>query len=273
MRQKPIVSVIIPYYNSSVSIIRALDSVINQTFTDYEIILIDDGSKDNSHAIVDNYITSHKNISFLHYYQKNTGPSEARNIAAGKASGEYLAFLDSDDSWDSAKLQVQVRIMKESNIDLLGSNISIVRGNGKITRKYFVRNDLKYISFYRLLFKHYFCISSVIVKKRIFDNVGGFLEKHKYTEDTLLFSRITRCYKAAVSNEFLANVYKPLFGAGGLSGNLRETNRYEMAVFKILKSENVNSYNKISTPLYYLVILFSFLKHLRRSVVTIFRKL
>ena len=109
--------------------------------------------------------------------------------------------------------------------------------------------------------------------KKVFDDMSGFLATQRYTEDTLLFSRIARRYKAAVSSEFLTNVYKPLFGAGGLSANLRETNRYEMATFKILKSENVTSCNKISTPLYYLVILFSFLKHLRRIVVTIFRKL
>ncbi|MBS4060455.1 MAG: glycosyltransferase family 2 protein [Bacteroidetes bacterium] len=266
-------SVIIPYYNSEKTIAGALESVIDQTFADYEVILVNDGSTDNGRAVVENYMKKYRHISISHYYQKNAGPSEARNFAASKASGEYLAFLDADDSWVNTKLQVQVQIMKQGNIDLLGSNINIVKSNGKITRKYFVRNELEYISFYKLLFKHYFCISSVSVKKRIFDDMGGFLEKHKYTEDTLLFARITRRYKAAVSNDFLANVYKPLFGAGGLSANLGETNRYEMAVFKILKSENVKSCNKISVPLYYLAVLFSLLKHLRRIIITIFRKL
>ena len=266
------VSVIIPYYNSENTIIRAVESVTKQTFTDFEIILVDDGSNDNSHIIVDDYIKNHEKIDFKHYYQENAGPSEARNLGISKSNGEYIAFLDSDDSWVSNKLKIQTKLMAESKIDLLGSNINIVETNGKIVRKYYIKKQLENISFCKLLFRHYFCTSSVVLRKKVLDNMGGFPEKQKYAEDTLLFARITRRYKSAVSKDFLVNAYKPLFGESGLSGNLKKTNKYVLNNFKILRKENVNSTKKIRLFLYVLVLLFSHLKYLRKISIVFLRK-
>ena len=159
-----IVSVIIPYYNSERTIIRAIESAVTQTFTDFEIILVDDGSKDNSHIIVDDYIKKQNKIKFQHYYQENAGPAEARNLGISKSDAGHIAFLDSDDSWVSNKLEIQMKLMAENKIDLLGSNISIIETDGKIIRHYYVQRQLEYISFYKLLFKHYFYTSSVVIR-------------------------------------------------------------------------------------------------------------
>ena len=266
------VSVIIPYYNSKSTIIRALESVAIQTFTDFEIILVDDGSNDNTHIIVDDYIKKNRQIDFKHYYQENAGPSEARNIGISKSDAAYIAFLDSDDSWVSNKLEIQMKLMAENKIDMLGSNINILDTNGKIIRKHFIKSQLEYISFYKLLFKHYFCASSIVVRKKVLDNIGGFPEKQKYAEDTLLFARITRKYKSAVSKNFLVNVYKPLFGESGLSGNLKEMNRYVLNNFMVLRGENVNSTKNISLFLYILVLSFSHIKYFRKIVISLLRK-
>ena len=112
------ISVIIPYYNSENTIIRALESVVKQTFTDYEVILVDDSSTDSSHSIVDNYMKKHKHVSFKHYCQKNTGPSEARNLGISKSDADYIAFLDSDDSWVENKLEIQIKLMKNNEIEI-----------------------------------------------------------------------------------------------------------------------------------------------------------
>jgi glycosyltransferase involved in cell wall biosynthesis len=266
------VSVIIPYYNSESTIIRAIESVAKQTFSDFEIILVNDGSNDNTHIIVDDYIKKNEKIDFKHYYQENAGPSEARNLGISKSDAEYIAFLDSDDSWISNKLEIQMKLMVENQIDLLGSNINIVEANVKRIRKYYIRRQLEYISFYKLLFRHYFCASSLVISKKVLDNVGGFPEKQKYAEDTLLFARITRKYKSAASNDFLVNAYKPLLGESGLSGNLKETNKYVLKNFEVLRKENTNSPKKIGHCLYALILLFSNVKYFRKLSVSIFKK-
>ena len=271
-KNMPLVSVVIPYYNSKSTIIRAIESVISQTFTDFEIILVDDGSADNSHKLVDDFIKKHEAISFKHYYQKNAGPSEARNFGISRSDAEYIAFLDSDDSWLSCKLEIQMKLMTENKIDLLGSNINIVVTNGKISRKCYTKKDLEYISFYKLLFKHYFSTSSVVAHKNVLSNVGGFPEKQKYAEDTLLFARITRKYKAAVSKDFLVNTYKPLFGESGLSANLKETNRYVLNNFRALKRESANSTKQKGLFIYVLAVLFSQVKYFRKMLISLLRK-
>lgn len=89
------ISVIIPVYNSEKYLNKCVDSVVSQTFSDYEIILVDDGSTDDSCRICDQYNKAHDNIVVLH--QKNGGPSVARNEASKMARGEYITFIDSDD--------------------------------------------------------------------------------------------------------------------------------------------------------------------------------
>ena len=268
----PLVSIVIPYYNSETTIIRAIESVAKQTFTAFEIILVDDGSNDNTHIIVDDYIKKHGEIYFKHYYQENAGPSEARNFGISKADAEYIAFLDADDSWVSNKLEIQIKLMVENQIDLLGSNINLVEGEKKILRKYFIKRQLEYVSFYKLLFKHYFCTSSVVLHKIVLDNIGGFPAKQKYAEDTLLFARITRRHKSAVSKDFLVNTYKPLFGESGLSGNLKETNKYILRNFETLRKENASSPEKIGYCLYVLILLFSYIKYFRKIITSFSRK-
>jgi glycosyltransferase involved in cell wall biosynthesis len=265
------VSIIIPYYNSESTIIKAIESVAKQTFTEFEIILVDDGSEDNTHIIVDDYIKKHEGIEFKHYYQENAGPSEARNLGISKSNAEYIAFLDSDDSWVNNKLEIQMNLIAENKIDLLGSNINIIEANGKIIHKYYIKRQLEYISFYKLLFKHYFYTSSVVIRKKVLNHMGGFPEKQKYAEDTLLFARIARKYKSAVNNDFLVNVYKPLFGYSGLSANLKETNKYVFNNFMLLKKENSNNNKKIGNFLYFLVLTFSHVKYFRKSSTSFLR--
>jgi hypothetical protein len=77
-----------------------------------------------------------------------------------------------------------MKLMAGKEIDLLGSNINIIEKSGQIIQKYFVKSELEYISFYRLLFRHYFHASSSVIRKKVLDNIGGFPEKQKYSEDT-----------------------------------------------------------------------------------------
>lgn len=103
------ISVVIPTYNCARCISRAIDSVLAQRFTDYEIIVVDDGSSDDTAGVVKHYGSS---VNYI--YQENAGPSVARNTGIAAAKGDWIAFLDADDEWLAEKLWLQV--------DLLGRN-------------------------------------------------------------------------------------------------------------------------------------------------------
>jgi len=104
----PLVSVIIPTYNREKFVTLAIDSVINQTFKDYELIVIDDGSTDNTKNVLKQY-----NAKIHYIYQNNSGVSAARNAGIKVARGEWLAFLDSDDEWMPEYLECQMQRAKE----------------------------------------------------------------------------------------------------------------------------------------------------------------
>ena len=101
------VSVIIPTYNRASLIAKTMDSVLAQTCTDYEVIIIDDGSHDNTAEVLHPYLTSHRGRIHYHW-QENQGKSVALNRALAQARGEFIAFLDSDDLWHPEKLEVQL---------------------------------------------------------------------------------------------------------------------------------------------------------------------
>ena len=107
----PKVSVIIPTYNRAEYLPDAIDSVLAQTFRDFEVIIIDDGSTDNTREIIEKYIKRYPQI-IRPFYQMNSGASVARNKGIEEARGEYIAFLDSDDVWLSKKLERQVSVLE-----------------------------------------------------------------------------------------------------------------------------------------------------------------
>lgn len=108
-----LVSVIMPTYNCGSFIAQSIDSVLAQTVTDWELQIVDDCSTDNTVQVLQPYLEKYKNI---HYYclEKNGGPAAARTEAMKRASGKYLAFLDSDDVWLPEKLEKQLAFMKQT---------------------------------------------------------------------------------------------------------------------------------------------------------------
>lgn len=265
------VSVIIPYYNSEGTIIRALESVINQTYKDFEIILVDDGSTDNSYKKVEEFINNHKDFKIKNLHQENLGPSKARNLGVKFAQGEYIALLDSDDSWEKDKLNIQMEYLKKNkDIAILGSDHNIVIEN-KIYTKSKNTGDFIEVSFYKKLFKNYFAAPTVVIKKDAFENIGGFNEAQRYAEDPLLYSKILRKYRGGKIQSPLVNIYKNPYGDSGLSSNLKICQVWEIRNFKLLRDENSKYNKKIGPMLYIFVILFSYIKYIRRVAVVYIR--
>lgn len=157
-----LVSVIIPTYNSEKYIEETLNSVLNQTYGEFEIIIIDDCSKDNTFEIVKEYEKKYSNIVCLKQEQ-NKGVAEARNRGIKKSRGRYIAFLDSDDLWHEKKLEKQLKLMKEKRVFFSYTAIEMIDEDGKILKE---KREVKEEIDYNFLLKNtMIATSSVIVDK------------------------------------------------------------------------------------------------------------
>ena len=256
------ISVIIPYYDRQETIIRCLKSVINQTYKDFEIILIDDGSTDNTHRIVDDYFESKSDINITHVYQENSGPSKARNFGIKLAKGEYIAFLDSDDSWKKDKLKIQIEFLnKNRDVIILGSDFDFF--NREIVKHF--NYKFKLSDFYKMLYINFFILPTVIVKRKLFlNNKYLFNESQRYAEDQLFFLRIARDYKGARLKLPLTSLYKRQSGDGGLSDNIIMLEKNEINNFYTLYKENKDLDNNIGVLNLICIYIFSIAKFIRR---------
>lgn len=108
-----LVSIIMPTYNCGQYIEASVQSVLAQTLKDWELLIVDDCSKDNTQIILEPYLKKYPNIRY-HCLEKNSGPAIARTVALKMATGKYVAFLDSDDLWTEKKLEKQIEFMKKS---------------------------------------------------------------------------------------------------------------------------------------------------------------
>ncbi|MDF1884307.1 glycosyltransferase, partial [Sulfurimonas sp. SAG-AH-194-C21] len=232
------ISVIIPTYNRYEFLQRAIESVLGQTYQADEIIVIDDGSSDNTSQILQKF----PNIKYI--YQKNSGVSSARNLGIKNASFEWIAFLDSDDEWIDSKLQEQVLFHKD-NSDVLMSytdeiwlrddiNIKIPKKFRKIGKDIFMEN----LSFCNI------APSSVLIYKSILETIGVFDEVLEVCEDYDLWLRIMIENKIALIDKKLIKKY-----AGHedqLSFKHWGMDRFRvLSLEKLLKNENHISQDKI----------------------------
>ena len=223
------ISVVIPMYNAENTILTALNSIKNQTYKcNYQIIIVNDGSKDASKTIVENYIIRNPQMNITLVDQANGGVSKARNEGLRRAKGGYIALLDSDDEWLPKKIEKQMSIFeKNSDIDLLGTN----RNNEHF--KFFLGfkfNYLTKISSKLLLLKTFLVTPSVIFKKKILDNTGFFDEQQKFAEEGDYWIRICNKNNCYLVNESLVITGggKPNFGFSGLSSNLWQMEKGEL---------------------------------------------
>lgn len=260
------ISVVIPMYNSSDSIIATLESINSQTYVDYlkEIIVVNDGSTDNSLEIVKEYKNKSK-VEIIIIDKKNGGVSAARNDGLAKSSGDWVAFCDSDDIWLKDKIENQVNIINsfDSNIDFLG-------GNYTDKTQYILfkpLKKLKRISVKELCLKTIFQTSTVIMKKNIFDKIGGFDEKQNYVEDANYFLKIAAKFDFYYSPIQMV-IYgdgKRGFGGTGLSGNLK--GMQEGCIKNLNDMLNLGYINRCW---YIYLLIFYLIKYLRRVIISYF---
>ncbi len=128
--QQPLVSVITPTYNAELFISATIESVCAQTYTNWELVIVDDASSDTTVDILKKYAAADDRIKF-HTLETNSGAAIARNTAIEKASGRYIAFLDADDLWMPEKLSKQVAFMQEKDIQVCFSSYELMDETGK----------------------------------------------------------------------------------------------------------------------------------------------
>src|SRR5690625_3677419 len=122
--KKPLVTIIIPVYNVEKYIAECLNSVIRQTYSNIEVIIINDGSNDNSYEIIESYSKKYNNLKIID--QENKGQSVARNVGLTKAKGKYIYFLDSDDYIKDITIENLVSKMEENNLDLIRFSAEVI---------------------------------------------------------------------------------------------------------------------------------------------------
>lgn len=256
------ISVVIPMYNSSKTILRTLNSIKKQTILPYEVIIIDDGSLDESSIIVEDFILNNSTLNIQLIKKTNCGVSAARNAGIKLAQGDWIALLDSDDEWLSNKLERQIQVISENpTIDFLGTN-----RNGEYFEKILWKKlgVLNRISPKLLMVKNFFSPTTVIFKRGIVFDVGYFDETQKYAEEGNYFIRIAQKYNCFLLNESLVitDGGKPHFGHSGLSGNLKEMEKGELKNLKdAFGLKIINSFE------YFFLVFFSLLKFIRRIVI------
>lgn len=135
------VSIIMPVYNTEKYLNDAIESVLNQTYTDFELLLIDDMSTDNSKAICEEYIQKDNRIILFENSTENHGPGPTRNIGLDNATGEFIYFMDADDWIDNNLLKDCVDRMKETDADIVQLGIVCEQGDGKKSIEYYHKED------------------------------------------------------------------------------------------------------------------------------------
>lgn len=252
-----LISIVIPCYNSEKTIINCLESVLSQTYTNIEVIVVDDGSNDQSIALVEEFAKLNSGFRINHILQVNAGPSSARNNGVSNAKGEWVAFLDADDYWKPEKLSIQMEsLISNKELSLLGvlSEGAELKGKGL----------LFFIDFNELLFKNYFVTSGVILKKEL-AVLHPFNVNMKYSEDYRVWLTIGSKHKTGLINKSLCGpiVKKRAFGVSGLSANLGAMQAGEISNYKYLYDQSL-----IGIIKYAQCVTYSYLKYCRRLLLS-----
>lgn len=214
-------SVVIPMYNAQRTIIATVQSCLQQSLPPKEIILVDDCSTDDSVALV-NRTFGAKVI--LIQQPKNAGPAAARNAGWDKATGDFVAFLDSDDQWHPEKLQFCARALQQADTDLLWHYYQ----TGALPAYTNVVPTLRNTSFFGLLWLNPISTSCVVFRRNL---SLRFNETMYYCEDYELVLRHTYAHHTALLPLYLTELDRPVLSVGGLSANRWKMRKGELKAY------------------------------------------
>jgi glycosyltransferase involved in cell wall biosynthesis len=201
--QAPLVSVVIPTFNNAGMVVQAVESALAQTYDNLEVIVVDDGSEDDTSAMLARY--EHR----VRYVPKpNGGPASARNVGIDTARGEWVAFLDDDDTWVPHKLSRQLAAARRHELcGAVFSDFEVVSDVGVEQRT--VKERMRRVPsgwiFGRLFWHNFICTSTVLTRRDVLVDVGGFNEALRQSEDWHLWLRIAARHQWGFVDEVLAS--------------------------------------------------------------------
>jgi glycosyltransferase involved in cell wall biosynthesis len=199
------VSVILPTHNRPDLLNRAIDSVIDQTYDNIELLIVDDSSETDTESIVEEY--NDRRIRYFEHEQ-NQGPAAARNTGIEQATGDYIAFLDDDDEWRHSKLEKQVPLLEKQppDVGLVYCWMNYYTQSGELVREY-------HPTYKGYVFPHVLdgqriggC-PTLLVRKEVVQEIDGFDESIHRGDDGDFIRRVCKEYKVTYVSEVLVNVY------------------------------------------------------------------
>ncbi len=233
---KPTVSVIIPVYNGAAEVGRAIDSALGQVNSDVEVIVLNDGSKDNTRTVLDGYGDKIRAI-----HQSNSGLAQTRNNGIAAATGDWVAFLDHDDYWKPEKLSEQLKAAERTGADVVYTNA----GNfGDVDRVGELRSEpsamLEGELLEPLLLDNFIVVSSVMIRRTVIQEYQGFNASLPCVEDWDLWLRLSGQGKKFAAVREPVTMYQ--WRAGSMSKNydLMRTTRKKI-VGEALKSDRART--------------------------------
>lgn len=259
-RKNPLVSVIINCYNGEKYLREAIDSVIEQTYSNWEIIFWDNQSTDSSAEIVKSY-----NDDRIKYYYapKHTPLGEARNLAVEKANGEYINFLDADDVWMPEKLGKQIALVEPGKVEVVYTNFDVLYDKTQAVNEGMLnyyqhlqkRGFNKKLSFYENLLIHNSIIfSSVLFNKELFCSVGGINVEFNQNEDYEIL------LKTALKTEALSTGDKDVLYRIHMSNNSTKNGAIHLIenreIFESLPSSKALEDAKVANEVRFAIYLF-----------------
>ncbi len=220
----PTISVIVPTYNRSLYIKRAILSVLQQTRSYDELIIVDDGSEDDTEKVIDRLKKDH-DASITYIYQNNSGPASARNRGIRESSGELIAFLDSDDHWQQRKLEKQSQLMNDNPLYLVSHTKERWMRLGKHLNQKKIHIPRSGYLFDHCLLLCAVGMSTAMVRRELFDAIGWFNEDFHCCEDYEFWLRVSARFEFLLVDEPLT------IREGGREDQL--SNRYRVGMDKL----------------------------------------
>ena len=241
---KELVSIITPMYNSEKYIGQTIESVLNQTYQEWEMLIIDDCSNDNSPNIVKEYVQIDNRIRYIRV-KENKGVSNARNIGLQQAKGRFIAFLDSDDIWNYSKLENQIDFMIEKNCTITFTSYELIdEDSNKLGKEIKVPSEVRYNDL--LKGNILGCLTVIIDKSKIDFDIEMSGARH---EDYILWLSILKKGHIAYGIDKILAKYRK--SSTSLSGNKVKSAIWTWNVYRNV--ENLSLYKSMYYFINYII--------------------
>lgn len=233
-KEEPLISIIMPAYNCEKFIMEAITSVIEQTYKSWELIVIDDGSKDNTVSIIKELSNKDDRIRF-YINEENKGVSATRNRGISLANGDWIAFLDSDDMWKKDKLHKQVASLKDKKAEFIFTGSSFINELGSFYQGILEVPDK--VAYKNLRTHNVISCSSVLIKKSFFEDIK--MENDDMHEDYAVWLRVLKTGTCAYGINEPLLIYR--ISRSSKSGNKFKTIKMTYKVFRFIGINPIGS--------------------------------